>query len=429
MVVGPILKRYSALLAVAVALFDIGCIVAAYLLASLMTLPSFGEVLDHTLGNLAYLAICAGVWCFVAIGQELYASRRSDALVPQLFAAAKAVFTALVLSIFIMALFIQQGLDRGFVLLFSLFFLLLIIGFRSTVRLGLWRLRRRGFNYRHILIIGANEHTVKLAKVILSHEQYGYRIVGFLEDDEGQCKHLASYAIAYLGKIRDLEQLLAERVIDVVYLSLPVHTHYETIESIAHLCEGVGVSVRLIADLFPVDMATSDIMRLGDIPVLSLSAVPTFRHRVDLRRAAEAAVAFILFVVLLPLFALIAVLVKLDSPGPLFARESRLATGRKGRFDLLKFRTVAVGAPIRESAPNGEATTGRPPAQGPPPLTRVGRLLRRYSLDELPELINVLQGHMSFTEPRTGALWDAGDEAAAGLPTADGARTRNGSPT
>ena len=429
MVVGPILKRYSALLAVAVALFDIVCIVAAYLLASLITLPSFGEVLEHTFENLAYLAICAGVWCFVAIGQELYASRRSDALVPQLFAAAKAVFTALVLSVFVMALFMRQGLDRGFVLLFSLFFLLLIIGFRSTVRLGLWRLRRRGFNYRHILIIGANQHTVKLARVILSHEQYGYRMVGFLEDDEGQCRHLAGYGIPYLGKIRELEQLLADRVIDVVYLSLPVHTHYETIESIAHLCEGVGVSVRLIADLFPVGMATRDIMRLGDIPVLSLSAVPAFRDRFDLKRVAEAAVALVLFVVLLPLFALIALLVKLDSPGPLFARESRLATGRRRRFDLLKFRTSLVDAPARDGSSTAEAMTGPSFPEGSPRLTRVGRLLRRYSLDELPELINVLRGHMSFTEPRAGSLWDSEDEASAGLPTADGARTRNGSPT
>lgn len=375
-------REHTTIEAILLALFDALCFIMAYILAIAITLPERFTYTEWFISQLAYLIMLIITWWFEATGERLFVSRRSEALVPQMFAVVRAVFISLILSAFVLAHIGEYGLERRFVLAFWGPSILFIVTFRLMVRLSLWGIRRRGYNYRRILIIGANDRTAHLAEVILSHEQYGYHLEGFLEDDEGRREYLSSHSTPYLGKIQNLERILIDRVIDVVYISLPVRSYYETIQSIAHLCEGVGVQVRLIADLFPLRIATSKASRIGDIPLLTLSSVENMRTSFALKRLTQMLIATILLIILIPVLGIIALLIKLDSRGPVMTGEYCMNMGNKRRFNLLKFRTHHIEDP--------DSST----------MTKIGKILHRYSLDELPQLFNVWCGQMSFTEQR-----------------------------
>lgn len=376
------IKKHTAGLTAILALCDGACIVVAGAISMAATLQADWALPDQLSEKALWIVVLLVAWYVQALDHRLYLSRRSDALVPQLLAVSKAGFIALLMAIFFMAIYNRQGLDRSFVLVFCYIAFMLVLALRLVARLGLLGLRGRGYNYRIIVIVGANPRAAKLTEVLLSHEQYGYHIEGFLDDDSERQHFLEGYEIPYLGKIEELERLLVESVVDLVYVTLPVRTHYETVRNIAHLCEGVGVSVRLIGDFFPLQAATSELIHVGDVPLLSLST-PGIESRFDLRRLSETAESTLLLIALFPLLLMIALLVKLDSKGPVLVREPRVSARTGRRFDMLSFRT----APGPEAG--AEEGTG----------TRFGRFLRWYSLDELPQIINVVLGHMSTGGP------------------------------
>ncbi len=383
----PNTSKHEALLTALRALIDVGSIAAAYAAAIAIRIPEDASWRDFSIAGLPYLIAFSIVWCVVAFDQRLFVSRRSESIVSQLFSVSKTFFSTVLFSAFFLALIWDYDYRdfRDFFLMLSLLSLISLLVVRLAMGLGLWNLRRRGWNTRRIIIIGANDRTRRLVEVFLANEHFGYSIEGFLDDDVERRPLLEEYGTPYLGAVQNLEQLLVDRVIDAVYVSLPVRSCYETIQSIAHLCEGVGVPVRFLADLFPLRMAASDITRLDGIPMLSLAHDPALQTRFALNRAIDIGVSLILLIILAPVFLLIALLIKLESKGPVFtAKERRLADNRSIR--LLSFRVCK----------DGEAEA--------PPHTAVGGFLHRYGLDKLPQIINVLRGQMSFAGPvsRTG---------------------------
>lgn len=369
--------------AVLVAL-DTVCIALAHRLAVLATLPRGAALSEYYSARSHYLLVFILVWWCTAADQRLFTSRRNDALLPQLFGASKALVLTLTLSVFLIAVFTPGRLERSFLVVFGAAAFILILLCRSGWRLSLWGLRVRGWNTQRVIIIGANEATRHVVKAMLAHEQYGYQIEGFLEDDLGRIALLDRYRIPYLGRIEALEELLVDRVIDAVYITLPLRVFYETIRRIAHLCEGVGVPVRFVADPFPVSTAKSFMWRLEDVPLLSLSSAPGGQSRFLVRRAVDWLAASLLLIVLSPLFPLIAVLIKLDSPGPVFELQERVRRDGR-RFKLVRFRCYEPFDASRSDEP---------------PLTRIGPHLQRYNLDSLPNLFNVWLGQMSLSGAR-----------------------------
>lgn len=376
------------------ALCEAGCIISAYLLAAFFSHSPESSFARELLVRSPWVVVLLVVWHLQAIDQRLYVSRRSDALVPQLLDVSKAIVTALLIAFFLVALFKTGGINREFAVLFCGAALVSIVVLRLVARLSLWGLRWRGFNHRRIVIVGANPRTTALVQTILSHEHYGFHIDGFLEDDASRQHYLHQHDIPYLGRIEALEHYLVEHVVDVVYVTLPLRTHYETIQNIAHLCEGVGVSVRLVGDLFELRTTTCEVMWLDTIPLLSLSA-PSLESRFDLRRFSEIVESSVLLLILAPVFLLLALWIKWDSPGPVFARELRVHPRTRRPYRLLRFRTRAV------AAKDSRRDIAKVPAvaEEKPPLTRAGKFLRQYSLEELPQLINVWLGQMQPTTP------------------------------
>ncbi len=376
-------------------------IVAAYLWALESTYPVTQEFGESFLARIPYLLIFLLVWSVASFDQHLFRTQGNAGLTGYAFAVTKAMADALVVSTVAMALFSSQGIDRRFILAFALGALAAILIVRVAGRIVLWNFRRRGINVRRVLIVGANERTARLADVMQARDYLGYQFAGLVEDDPDRVPILAGHGIEHLGKIDRLDGLVREGRFDEVYVSLPIRSHYETIQHIAHLCEGEGIPVRFIADLFPLRIATNRLMYVEDIPLLSLSAVPEHQFELALKRALDLAVSSILLVMLSPALIATAIVIKLDSRGPILFAQERVGQNQR-RFNMLKFRSMVVNAEAlrAELEKMNEADGPVFKIRRDPRITRVGRFIRKFSIDEFPQLINVWRGQMSLVGPR-----------------------------
>ncbi len=261
-------------------------------------------------------------------------------------------------------------------------------------------LRRHGIVDRATLIVGTREIGRETAARMLRMPEYGLRPIGFLEAGEGTRASWGA-ALPLLGRLDEIAQVVALNDVRSVVVCLPDAPPHEALE-IVRLCDELGVDVSVVPRTSAAVNAQTRFEYLGVQPLLNLRAVDRDGWRFGLKHALDRVLAAVALVLLAPLLALLAALVRLSSPGPVLFRQER--TGRDGRlFELLKLRTMieaddaAVYAMYPELAPRGVAPGG---VEGIDRRTRVGRLLRRTSLDELPQLVNVLRGEMSLVGPR-----------------------------
>ena len=311
----------------------------------------------------------------------------------------KALGSALVVSTVIMALSTREGIDRQFLLAFCAATAVIILVLRTAARGLLFALQSRGIFRRHVVLVGANERTIRLADTL--RRRSGYVVEGVLDDDPDRARDLEGKGIAYLGTTETLEAVIEAKRLSEVYVCLPMRSSYEQIEDITRLCGRVGVEVRVVADLFPLQVAQNWLMYIDDIPLISLSTIPETRARLALKRFVDLAVSTLLLIPLLPAFVLIGILIKLETKGRVFFTQERVGQNQR-RFNMLKFRSMVADA--EKLRADLEALNE---ADGPvfkirddPRVTRVGRFIRKYSIDELPQLINVWIGEMSLVGPR-----------------------------
>jgi exopolysaccharide biosynthesis polyprenyl glycosylphosphotransferase len=233
-----------------------------------------------------------------------------------------------------------------------------------------------------------------------------YKVIGTIDDE-----YLGKDPVGdgYLGRVSDLKAVLKEKPVELVLITLPIASMYSTIQTIIHTCEVVGVDSSYMSDLFETSLAHPHDERRADYAHLTLLTA----HRPEFRRWIKVAFDFcfaaVLLILLAPLMILIAIAVKITSPGPIFFSQVRYGYNRE-RFPMFKFRTMVVDAEARQAA-----LEKLNEAQGPvfkikddPRITSIGRFLRKMSLDELPQLFNVLRGEMSIVGPRPLPLRDVG---------------------
>jgi len=260
-------------------------------------------------------------------------------------------------------------------------------------------LRARGIGVDRVIIVGAGEVGRTVMRTIVARPELGYQIVGFVDDnpDKGSTDIGRFKA---LGPLRNLSRLIEEEVVDEVIITLPWMYHRK-IMSIVRECERRQVSARIVPDLFQLSLSHVDVDDLGGVPLIGVREVGFGRGALLIKRGMDVVGAVIGLTLGAPLLALIALAIRLDSPGPIVFRQTRV--GREGRhFEMYKFRSMREGAEeelerLRElSESDGPIFKMR----DDPRMTRVGRFLRRTSLDELPQLWNVLRGEMSLVGPR-----------------------------
>jgi exopolysaccharide biosynthesis polyprenyl glycosylphosphotransferase len=282
--------------------------------------------------------------------------------------------------------------------------LLATAGLRGTLRV--LRGAGRGDRPRQIIIVGSGPLAARLVRELRADPVQASAVVGFVDSEPHAA--LTGAGVAHLGAVEDLEHVLMRHVVDDVVIGLPIKSRYDAIRRTIAACERVGVPAKYPADLF---RTTPDRSRPEERPATPfLSFVPASEDsRRLIKRSIDLTGATLLLSVLTPVMLLVALAVKLTSPGPILFAQQRYGH-LKRRFSMYKFRTMVSNAEQLQAG-----LEERNEAEGPvfkirkdPRLTRPGRFLRRTSLDELPQLWNVLQGQMSLVGPRPMSVRDVG---------------------
>ncbi|RIL11073.1 hypothetical protein DCC79_06040 [bacterium] len=258
---------------------------------------------------------------------------------------------------------------------------------------------RRGVGVRNVLLVGAGEVGRAVMRNIIAQPDLGYRVIGFLDDDPTK-RERAIGRFQPLGGSADLGRVLRREPVDLVIVTLPWRSR-DRIILLVNACESAGVAVRIVPDLFQLSLNRVDMDSLSGIPLIAVREPIIHGWTYRIKRAMDIVLSSLLLAVHAPLLAAIAVAIKLDTPGPVLYRQPRV--GRNGRvFTCFKFRSMREGADDARVAllAHNEATGPIFKMRQDPRITRVGRIIRRMSLDEMPQLWNVLRGDMSLVGPR-----------------------------
>lgn len=298
------------------------------------------------------------------------------------------------------AFFIRDNpLSRIFLFYVALLESSALILFRLIGREFLKYLRRRGHNFRQLLIVGRNPRASQLIKKIEETPEYGYRILGFIDSPNGQFTFPAR--LNFLGELPDLEKVLRSQVVDEVFVFLPLKSFYAEIEEILRICENVGTEVKIPMDLFSLKMAKSTISFYHDIPAIDIYTSPKMSWQLVIKRIMDISISATLLILLSPLLVMVCLLIRVTSKGPIFFKQERV--GYNGRsFKCLKFRTMFKNAEElrKELSELNEMDGPVFKMKNDPRVTAVGKVLRKTSLDEIPQFINVIKGEMSLVGPR-----------------------------
>lgn len=270
---------------------------------------------------------------------------------------------------------------------------------RMVKRALIARLRARGIGVDRVLIVGAGEVGRALMRNIVAQPDLAYQVIGFV-DDHYERGHTDIGRFKALGETQNLPVLLQELLVEEVIVTLP-WTARDKIISIMELCQRYGVSAKVVPDLFQLSLSRVAMDAVGGVPLLGVREPKIGTWNAIIKRAIDICGSLVLLTLVSPVMAVTAVLIKVDSPGPVIFRQKRI--GRCGRpFVTYKFRTMREGAEEEQEELNelNEADGPLFKIKNDPRHTRLGRWLRRMSIDELPQLFNVVRGEMSLVGPR-----------------------------
>lgn len=392
-------------------LFALGAaIIINYAPESELSVSAYSLNFLSTRVKLSNALLCGGlvfVWHFIFKYYGLYYSYRLSK-VNEIF---KHIFKAVAASS--IALFITAQIGGWDTVTLWTVFCYGLIGFSTVggLRAGVFYLsrafRRRGINTKTLLIIGGGRRAEQLIKKIMGKSELGYEILGYL-DSEPSFSRRKLAGLPWLGKFEDLRRIINSEVVDEAAIALPIKSQYAQIKTAIAQLEEQGIVVHLLSDFFPHHLARIQPQDFQGLPLLSLQSSPPFCWRTEVKRLIDFFIAATLLILLAPLFILIAVLIKLDSAGPVFFIQERMGYNKR-RFYMIKFRTMVTDAEARlkEIEHLNEKDGPIFKITNDPRITRVGKFLRKFSLDEFPQLINVLIGEMSLVGPRPLSIRDA----------------------
>jgi exopolysaccharide biosynthesis polyprenyl glycosylphosphotransferase len=260
-------------------------------------------------------------------------------------------------------------------------------------------LRARGVGVGRVIIVGAGEVGRTVMRTIVARPELGYQVVGFV-DDNAEKGRTDIGRFKALGSTDNLVQLIEKEAVDEVVITLPWMYHRK-IMGIVRECERQQVSAGIVPDLFQMSLSKVDVDDLGGVPLIGVREVGFGRGALLVRRAMDIMGASVGLVLGAPLLAVIALAIRLDSPGPILFRQMRVGSGGK-LFEVYKFRSMCerAEAELEQLRDLNEADGPLFKIQDDPRVTRVGRFLRHTSFDELPQFWNVLRGEMSLVGPR-----------------------------
>jgi exopolysaccharide biosynthesis polyprenyl glycosylphosphotransferase len=336
-------------------------------------------------------------WIFHLIG--LYQSHRLSSRTSEIKDVIKASTLATVLLALLGATLRLRSATPESVGIFWLISTSTLLFSRLAMRAFLRAVRVRGRNLRSIVVVGTNNRALAFARGIQSRPELGYQVGGFVDEKWIAHDPLDGMQPAIVSDLEGFQSYLRTHVVDEVVVALPAKSFYSHASRIVALCKEQGIVVRLLSDLFNNRGARVD--EFGSNPVVTLNASRFYGWPAVLKRAIDIIVSASVLILLAPLFVLVAVLIKLGSDGPALFAQKRVGLNKR-RFRMYKFRTMVANAEALQAELESRNEVSGPvfKIKDDPRITRVGRFLRKASIDELPQLFNVLKGDMSLVGPR-----------------------------
>jgi exopolysaccharide biosynthesis polyprenyl glycosylphosphotransferase len=331
--------------------------------------------------------------------EGLYSRRRPNSWFEDVYTIAKGTFFGIAMMIVIV--FIAQPFfySRLIFVYTGVFTVILLAVARLAGRVMRSRLRRRGIGMARTLVVGAGEVGRAVMRNAIARPDLGYQVVGFVDDDpEKFATDLGRFKA--LGSTYDTARVVQEQDIDMVIVTLPWISHRK-IMGIMEECEKRRVGFKLVPDMFQMSLSQVGVDDIDGIPLITVREVSIPLWGAVVKRVIDVAVASLGLLLLSPILIAIGVLIKLDSPGPALFRQARVGKGGR-HFTVFKYRTMRQDAEqlLGDLAAFNEATGPLFKIRDDPRVTRVGKWVRRLSIDEIPQLINVLLGQMSLVGPR-----------------------------
>ncbi|MBE2940078.1 undecaprenyl-phosphate glucose phosphotransferase [Anoxybacillus flavithermus] len=338
---------------------------------------------DYWFWSLVYGAIAIAVGYSV----ELYVPKRKNKFSNELSKVLQVHTLSMFILLSVLFTFKIVDVSRTFLLLYFFWNLILISVYRYVVKQSLRTLRKKGFNKQFVLIVGAGSIGRKYYETLRMHPEFGLEVVGFLDDF--RTEHVRDKLI--IGKTSDLEHVLSQQLIDEVIVALPLQA-YPKYREIIMTCEKMGVRASIIPDFHDMLPAAPHFEVFGDLPIINVRDVPLdeLKNRI-LKRLFDIAFSLTALTLTSPVMLLIAIGIKLTSPGPIIFKQERVGLNRR-TFYMYKFRSM-------KHLPQ-EISDTQWTVENDPRRTKFGAFLRRTSLDELPQFFNVLKGDMSVVGPR-----------------------------
>ena len=379
----------------------------------LVALASFGlalEIRSHLAGARPlyplsnypwFIPLTVAIWVGVGVAAGIYREVQVEDLRRAFTDPLKIGLTSTILLFAVTFALNLAFISRLLLGIYALMDILLMIIFRLVT----WRfaapLRRSVAGFRNFLLVGDGPEVAEIARTLEAHETRGMRLFGFVRVQTGPAEALpAGLTRSYpMVTLPELPELLRRQVIDEVIFAV-AKEDLEKLEEAFLLCEEEGVKTRVLLSFFPQVISKVYLERLGSKPLLTFSATPEDESLL-LKRGFDFIMALLALVVFSPLLLILAVLVKLTSRGPIFFTQTRCGLGGR-RFTLHKFRSMRADADLLREELEALNEVDGPvfKIRNDPRCTLIGRFMRKFSLDELPQLVNIIRGDMSFVGPR-----------------------------
>lgn len=372
-------------------LLDAVVIVVAYVLAWIVKFE-FGRVSGGVLPREDYFAallLLIPGYLFLYSAFQLYTPKRTTRTKVEIYT----VFKANTVGIFcyFAALYVMHQADysRSMIAIFYVLNIVLASGYRIVLRDLLRHFRKKGYNLKHVLLVGYSRAAEQYIERIKQNPAWGYHITGILDDHVG--RDVSFQGIQVIGEVDELYRLLPENNLDEIAITLSLND-YDRLEEIVSFCEKSGVHTKFIPDynaVIPTKPYTED---LDGLPVINIRNVPlTSGWNQFIKRSMDLFGATVALLLFSPVMLVCAVLVKLTSPGPVLFKQERIGLHNRP-FYMYKFRSMRMQT-VEDEAKGWTV-------KNDPRVTGIGKFMRKTSVDELPQLFNILKGDMSLIGPR-----------------------------
>lgn len=388
--------------------FDLFLLTASYGLATILSLQAspgltFAEFMSMRI-KLSNCLIFAGellVWHLILSMCGLYNSKRLSTHQEEIISEWKSTTLIAVCLASVAVFFRIRMVTAPFLMLFWGTVSILMVSSRFFLKFLLQRIRSQGRNLRHVLILGTNQRALEFANLLGAHPEWGYRTLGFVDNEWAGSNEFLKTGLSVVSDPNGLPEFLRKNVVDEIAIYLPLRSFYEDAAHIVSLCDNHGIIVRFDSDIFGIRRVRTWTEQSELAHLLATRAAIHEGWPRIAKRVLDIAGSLALLFMLLPLIVLAAVLVRITSQGPIFFRQERLGLNKR-RFMIYKFRTMVPGAEkmMAQLEKYNEVSGPVFKIKNDPRMTAGGKWLRRTSIDELPQLLNVLKGDMSLVGPR-----------------------------